>query len=67
MRRPAVRLTPDEKIVRRKWAVAILGVLAAVVVATLTVPAFQNESPTRSASAAPDPSAVAGRRPGPGD
>jgi len=50
MRGRAIRLTQDDKIVRRKWAVAVLGVLAAVVVSTLTVPPFQKISPMRSAS-----------------
>jgi hypothetical protein len=45
MRRPAMRLTQDDKIVRRKWAFAVLGVLAALVVSTLSSPPFQNASP----------------------
>ena len=54
MRRSCIRLTPNDEIVRRKWAVAVLGVLALIVTSTLTLPAFQKAGSERLASACGD-------------
>jgi len=49
MRRPPIRLTPADEAVCRRWASAVLGVVATILVIVLATPLLGTGSPSRSA------------------
>ena len=52
--RPTVRLTPEDKAAYAKWSRGVLGAWIVIVIATLTLPIFQNDSASVSRERARD-------------
>jgi hypothetical protein len=58
LRRPSIRLAPDDKAACTRWSCGILGIWAVIMIATLTLPTFRGESANVSRVESRDHAAV---------
>jgi hypothetical protein len=58
LRRPSIPLSPEDRAVCVKWSCRMLGIWAAIVTATLTLPIFRGEPANVSRERTQDQAAV---------
>jgi hypothetical protein len=61
--RPSILLTPEDKTVCVKWSCRVLGIWTVIVIATLALPVFREESANVPRGQAQDHAAVLSQSP----